>query len=80
MLQALALQAGSEVSYNELSNLLGIDKKTVENYIQILEKAFVIFRLTSVNTNMRNELKRLRKIYFYDTGIRNALINNSNPL
>ena len=80
MLQALALQAGSEVSYNELSNLLGIDKKTVENYIQILEKAFIIFRLTSFNTNKRNELKRLRKIYFYDTGIRNALINNLNPL
>lgn len=80
LLQALALQAGSEVSYNELSNLLGIDKKTVENYIQILEKAFIIFRLTSFNTNKRNELKRLRKIYFYDTGIRNALINNLNPL
>lgn len=80
LLQALALQAGSEVSYNELSNLLGIDKKTVENYVQILEKAFIIFRLTSFNTNMRNELKRLRKIYFYDTGIRNALINNLNPL
>ncbi len=80
LLQALALQAGNEVSYNELSNLLGIDKKTVENYVQILEKAFIIFRLTSFNTNMRNELKRLRKIYFYDTGIRNALINNLNPL
>ena len=80
LLQALALQAGSEVSYNELSNLLGIDKKTVENYIQILEKAFIIFRLTSFNTNKRNELKKLRKIYFYDTGIRNALINNLNPL
>lgn len=80
LLQALALQIGSEVSYNELSNLLGIDKKTVENYVQILEKAFIIFRIKSFNTNKRNELKKLRKIYFYDTGIRNALINNLNPL
>lgn len=80
LLQALALQIGNEVSYNELSNLLGIDKKTVENYVHILEKAFIIFRLASFNTNKRNELKKLRKIYFYDTGIRNALINNLNPL
>ena len=80
LLQALALQIGSEVSYNELSNLLGIDKKTVENYVDILEKAFIIFKLRSFNTNKRNELKRLRKIYFYDTGLRNALINNLNPL
>jgi hypothetical protein len=80
LLQALALQIGNEVSYNEVSNLLGIDKKTVESYVHILEKAFIIFRLPSFNTNKRNELTRLRKIYFYDTGIRNALINNLNPL
>jgi uncharacterized protein len=79
LLQALALQLGNEVSYNELSNTLGIDKKTVQSYITILEKAFVIFRLGPFSKNLRNEIKKLRKIYFIDTGIRNALINNLNP-
>ena len=80
LLQALALQIGNEVSYNELASLLGIDKNTVANYIQILEKAFIIFRLSPFSRNLRSELRKLRKIYFYDTGIRNALINNFNPL
>ncbi len=80
LLQALALQIGNEVSYNELANLLKISKNTVENYIRILEQAFVIFRLRPLSRNLRNELKKLRKIYFYDTGVRNALINNFNPL
>lgn len=80
LLQALALQVGSEVSYNELSVLVGIDKKTVESYIRILEKAFIIFRLRPFSRNIRNELKKMRKIYFYDNGIRNALINNLNPV
>jgi predicted AAA+ superfamily ATPase len=79
LLQALALQLGSEVSYNELSNSLGIDKKTVQSYISILEKAFVIFKLRPFSKNPRNEIKKLRKIYFIDAGIRNALINNLNP-
>ncbi len=79
LLQALALQIGNEVSYNELSEIIGIDKKTVASYIQILEKAFVILRLKPFSRNLRNELKKLRKIYFLDTGIRNALINNFNP-
>ncbi len=79
LLQALALQIGNEVSYNELSNIVGIDKKTVQNYISILEKAYIIFRLNPYSSNLRNELKSLRKIYFYDTGIRNAIINNFNP-
>ena len=80
LLQALALQIGNEVSYNELSNLLGVDKKTIASYIQILEKSFIIFRIGPFSRNLRSELKRLRKIYFYDLGIRNALINNLNPL
>lgn len=80
LLQALALQIGNEVSYNELANLLGIDKNTVANYIRILEQAFVIFRLNPFSRNLRNELKKMRKIYFYDVGVRNALINNLNPL
>jgi len=80
LLKALALQIGSEVSYNELSTMVGVSKQTVENYIQLLEKAFIIFRLGPFSRNLRNELKKMRKIYFYDTGIRNALINNFNPL
>jgi len=80
LLQALALQVGNEVSYNEIAQLVGVDKNTVSNYIQLLEKAFIIFRLSPFSRNLRNELKKLRKIYFYDTGIRNALINNLNPL
>lgn len=80
LLQALALQIGNEVSYNELSNIIGIDKNTVANYINILEKAFIIFRLNPFSRNIRNELKKLRKIYFYDNGVRNALINNFNAV
>lgn len=80
LLQALALQIGNEVSYNELAQMTGVDKNTVASYIQILEKAFIIFRLRPFSRNLRNELKKLRKIYFFDTGIRNALINNFNPL
>jgi len=72
-LQALALQIGSEVSYNELAILLGIDKKTVANYVRILEQAFIIFPLRPFSRNLRNELKKLRKIYFVDTGIRNCV-------
>jgi len=80
LLQALALQTGNEVSYNELSQLLGIDKNTVSNYIDILEKAFVVFKLKSFSKNLRNEIKANQKIYFYDTGIRNMVIGNFNAL
>ena len=80
LLQALALQIGQQVSFTELASLTGIDKKTVESYVEILEKSFVIFRLMPFSRNLRNELKKTRKIYFYDLGIRNALINNFNPL
>ncbi|MDD3918558.1 MAG: ATP-binding protein [Candidatus Pacebacteria bacterium] len=80
LLQALALQIGSEVSYNELSKLLDVDKTTVQNYISILEKAFIVFKLKPYCMNKGIELRKLRKIYFYDTGIRNALINNFNSL
>lgn len=80
LLQALALQIGNEVSYNELSGLLAVDKKTIANYIQILEQAFIIFRLKPLKRKIRQELGKLRKIYFYDLGIRNALINNFNAL
>lgn len=80
LLKALALQLGSEVSYNELSNMLQIDKATVTKYIDHLEKAFIVFRLNSFSRNQRNEIKNNRKIYFYDNGIRNMIINNLNPL
>ena len=80
LLQAIALQLGNQVSFHELGQLLGIDNQTVERYINILEKAYIIFSLPSLNRNLRNELKKSRKIYFYDTGVRNALIRNFNPL
>ncbi len=76
LIKALALQVGSEVSYTELANLLGIDQKTVERYIDLLEKNFVIFRLFPYFTNKRKEISKSKKIYFYDTGIRNAAIGN----
>lgn len=78
LLQALALQLGNEVSYHELGQLVGADNQTVERYIDLLEKAFVIFRLPALSRNLRNELKKSRKIYFYDNGIRNAVIKNFN--
>jgi predicted AAA+ superfamily ATPase len=74
LIQALALQLGSEVNYNELSQLVGVDRNTIEKYITILEQGYVIFRLPSFNRNVRNEIKKGRKIYFYDNGIRNAVI------
>ncbi|MCP9766619.1 ATP-binding protein [Lacihabitans sp. LS3-19] len=80
LLTALAFQIGSEVSYNELSRTLEIDKATVENYISLLEKAFVIFRLNPLSRNLRNEINTSRKIYFYDNGIRNAIIDNFSPV
>ncbi len=79
LVRALALQLGSEVSYNELSNLLGVDKETVENYIGLLEKCFVVFRLDSYSRNLRNEIKKGKKVYFYDNGIRNAVLSNFAP-
>jgi predicted AAA+ superfamily ATPase len=80
LLIALSLQIGSEVSYNELSRTIGMDKETIERYLDLLEKVFVIFRLPAFSRNLRTELKKSRKIYFYDNGIRNALINNFQPL
>ncbi len=76
LLQALALQIGQQVSFNELSQLLNLKSETVEKYIRLLEQTFVIFRLGSFKRNIRNELKKSKKIYFYDNGIRNALIAN----
>lgn len=80
LLQALALQLGSEVSYNEVAQLIGADPQTVERYIDLLEQSFVLFRLPSLSRNARNEIKKGRKIYFFDNGIRNSIISNFNPL
>lgn len=80
LLKALALQMGSEVSYNELSQLLEVDKKTVARYLDLLEKAFVVFRLPPLSRNLRKEINRSRKVYFFDNGIRNTLIANFQPL
>lgn len=80
IVKALALQVGSEVNYNELSKLIQIDNKTVEKYIDLLEKAFVIFKLPALSGNVRNEIKKGKKIYFYDNGIINAVTGNFNPL
>lgn len=76
LLQALAYQVGSQVSYSELARTVGIDVKTVEAYLDVLEQSYIIFRLSSYSRNMRNELKNSKKIYFYDNGVRNALISN----
>lgn len=76
ILKALALQIGNEVSYYELAQLLDSDKGTVEKYIDLLEKTYIIFRLPGLNRNVRNEIKKGRKIYFYDNGIRNAVLGN----
>lgn len=78
ILKALALQIGSEVSYNELAQLVGSNPQTVEKYIEVLEKAYIVFKLPALSKNVRNEIKKGKKIYFYDTGIRNAIIGNFN--
>jgi predicted AAA+ superfamily ATPase len=80
IVKALALQVGSEVNYNELAKLIQIDNKTVEKYIDLLEKAFVIFKLPALSNNVRNEIKKGKKIYFFDNGVINAVTGNFNPL
>jgi uncharacterized protein len=80
LLQALAFQIGNEVSYNELGRTVGLDNQTVERYIDMLEKTYVIFRVGALSRNLRKELKQSRKIYFYDNGVRNALIAQFGPI
>jgi len=80
LLTALALQVTSEVSYNELAQTVGTDNKTVEKYIDLMEKCYIIFKLNGFSRNLRTELKRAKKIYFYDNGIRNAILQNFAPL
>ena len=80
LISAVALQLGSEVSFNELAGMVGTDNRTVERYIDLLSKCYIVFPLKAYSRNLRNEIKKGVKIYFYDLGIRNAVINNFSPL
>ncbi|MDE5841003.1 MAG: ATP-binding protein [Muribaculaceae bacterium] len=80
ILVALALQLGSEVAFSEVARTVGSDPKTVERYIDLLEKCYVLYSLPGLSRNLRNELKKTRKIFFYDTGIRNAVLQNYSPV
>ena len=80
LLKLLAFQIGSEVSISELSNALDINSETIANYIDLLEKSFVVFRLSGFNRNLRKEVSKMDKIFFWDLGIRNAIIDNFKPL
>jgi predicted AAA+ superfamily ATPase len=80
LLQLLALQVSSEVSYQEVGRALGISRLTVQKYIDVLEQSFVVFRLHALARNKRKEISKSVKIYFVDVGIRNSLIQNYNPL
>ncbi|MBR4677234.1 MAG: ATP-binding protein [Bacteroidales bacterium] len=80
LLVALALQVGSEVSFNEIAQTIGTDSKTVEKYIDLLEKCYIVFKLPALSRNVRNEIKKGKKIFFYDNGIRNAVLQNFAPL
>lgn len=80
LLVLLAYQIGGEVSHSELGSALGIDKNTVARYLDLLEKSYIIFRLGGFSRNLRSEVTRTAKYYFYDVGVRNAVINNFNRL
>ncbi len=80
LVKALSLQLGDEVSWKELGDTAGMDNETAQSYVERLEKAFVVFRLPAFSRNLRNELKKSKKVYFFDTGVRNALIGDFRPL
>ena len=80
LLRLLAYQIGSTVSLNELGRQLEMSKDTVASYVDLLEKAFVLFRLSGFSRNLRKEVVKMDKIFFYDLGIRNAVIDNFNEL
>lgn len=80
LLQLLAFQIGKEVSFQELGSQLGMSKNTVDRYLDLLEKSFVIFKISGFSRNLRKEISKNPRYYFYDNGVRNALINNFNPL
>lgn len=80
LVQALALQVGSEVNYSELAQTVNVDKNTISKYIDILQQGYIVFKLGSFSRNVRNEIKTNKKIYFYDNGVRNMVIGNFNPI
>ncbi len=80
LVQALALQVGSEVNYSELAQIVNVDKNTISKYIDILQKGYIIFKLGSFSRNVRNEIKTNKKVYFYDNGVMNMVIGNFNPI
>lgn len=80
IVRALAFQVGNEVSYHEIGQLVNASPQTVEKYIDLLEKAYIVFRLPALSRNERNEIRKSRKIYFFDNGIRNAVIGNFTPV
>jgi hypothetical protein len=80
LVQALALQVGSEVNNSELAQIVNVDKNTINKYIDILQKGYIIFKLGSFSRNVRNEIKTNKKIYFYDNGVRNMVIGNFSPI
>lgn len=80
LVKLLALRIGSEISYTELAKEAGVSRDTVHNYVNLLEQAFIVFRLTPLYTNKTKEINKSHKIYFYDVGIRNALIGNTDPI
>lgn len=80
LVQALAFQMAQLINYHELGQICGLNSETVEKYINLLEKAFIVYRLPSYSRNLRNEIKKMNKIYFYDNGLRNAVINQFNPV
>jgi len=80
LVRLIALQIGNEVSLNELARALGIDRKTVARYLDLLEKSFILYNLRGYSRNLRKEVTKKSKYYFYDTGVRNAIISNFNDL
>jgi uncharacterized protein len=80
LLRILALRVGSEISYSSIGGLLSLDGRTIERYIDLLEKSYIIFRLPAFFTNKEKELSKMQKIYFYDVGIRNAILGNFSEL
>lgn len=80
LVKLLALRIGSEISYTELAKEVGVSRDTIYNYVNLLEQAFIVFRLTPMYTNKTKEINKSHKIYFYDVGVRNALIGNTDPM
>jgi uncharacterized protein len=80
LVKLIALRVGCEISYSELANEVGVSRNTIHTYVDLLEQAFIVFRLTPMYTNKTKEINKRHKIYFFDVGIRNAIIGNTDPI